>query len=222
VKKKIRHRIRPGINQAMSRREFIKKSGKTTACMAVGAFLLNRADSPAFAVRERAETCGVMPVKYELRFDPKKCAGCGYCEISCAGYHEGDAGETERNRLTLRPVFQFAGLSALSANASAWPQPLSSAKFGEYSTNKFCRQCASPECLDACPEDAISVDPKTGARVVDESLCVGCGACVGACQWGMIHLDPDREKAYKCDFCGGRPQCAAWCPTGAITFHRIC
>ncbi len=221
MKERVHRVIPPGGGHAMSRREFIKKSGKATASIAAGAFLMSRMDSPALALSRRSDSCAVMPVKYELRFDPKKCAGCGYCEISCAEYHEGDAGETQRNRLTLRPVLQFAGLSALAANAPGWPQPLSSAKFGEYSTNEFCRQCASPECLDACPEKAISVDPGTGARVVNEALCVGCGTCVEACQWGMIHVDPDTEKALKCDFCGGTPQCVAWCPTGAITFHRI-
>ena len=70
-------------------------------------------------------------------------------------------------------------------------------------------------------KDAIYVDMKTGARVVDTDTCVGDGACVKACQYNMIHINKETNQAFKCDLCGGDPQCAKWCPTGAITVRKI-
>lgn len=203
----------------LTRRQFLSHSaGGLTASL----LLLKQTGSLAFAMHPGGEDAQLPPAKYELRFDEKLCAGCAYCEIACAQYHAGHADITAcRNRFVLKPVLTFTGLSALSANAPGHPQALSTAHFAEFSENEFCHQCASPECLDACPENAITVSPQTGARLVNQSLCVGCGECVDACPYGMIHLDENTETAVKCDLCGGDPQCAAWCPTGAISYHKL-
>lgn len=207
--------------QRPARREFFKRAGKKTGGLVVGLAWLNGYTSIANARRPGGDACEIPSAKYELRFNPELCAGCGYCEIACAQFHEGDAGITNRNKFTVKPLIKSMGVSPISANAPGWPQPLAMATFADLSTNEFCRQCSSPECMDACTEDAIYVDPKTGARIVDENRCVGCGDCVEACQFDMIFLNPETDKAYKCDFCGGNPQCVAWCPTEAITFHKI-
>lgn len=206
----------------LSRRNFLKKAAHTAGGITAGIFCLRTSGSLAFAARSDNPACEVAPVRYELRFNEKICAGCNYCSIACAQFHEGDANPTtHRNSFVMKPLQHFIGVSALSANAPGWPQPLVTATFAEFSENNFCRQCPSPECMDACPENAIFVDPKTGARVVDETKCVGCGDCEAACQFNMIHVNQATEKAYKCDLCGGDPQCVQWCPTGAITFHKI-
>ncbi|MCP4717861.1 MAG: 4Fe-4S dicluster domain-containing protein [Desulfobacteraceae bacterium] len=204
-----------------SRREFFKRAGKQTGGIVAGLTIFQGLATKAHAYRSEDETCDLPGVKFELRFDPKLCAGCGYCEIACTQFHEGHAGATHRNHFTAKPLIKSMGVSPISANAPGWPQPLAMATFADFSTNEFCRQCESPECLDVCPESAIYVDLETGARVVDESKCAGCGECVDACQFDMIHLNPETEKAYKCDLCGGDPQCVAWCPTKAITFHKL-
>lgn len=206
----------------LSRRDFVQKATKMTGAFAAGIFCLKELGSLAFALERRGDNCALDPVKFELRFNPKLCASCRYCEIACAQFHEGDANPmTHRNRVVIRPILNFTGVSALSANAQGWPQPLAQATFAEFSENHFCRQCPSPECLDACPEKAIYVDRKTGARVVDTDICIGVGACVNACQFGMIRLDKETNQAFKCDLCGGDPQCAKWCPTGAITVKKL-
>lgn len=204
----------------LSRRGFLKAAGQAAGGLAAGVFCLKSSGSLAFAATK--EGCETPEALYELRFDAAKCAGCAYCEVACAQFHAGDADPlASRNAFTLKPVLDFIGVSALAANAPGWPQNLARATFAEFSENEFCKQCPAPECLDACPEGAIYVDPKTGARVVDEGKCVGCGTCEEACQFGMIKVNPHTEKARKCDLCGGDPQCVAWCPTEAITFHKL-
>ena len=193
-----------------------------TGALAAGIFCLKEVGSIAFAAQRRGKDCVLDTVKLELNFNPKLCASCRYCEISCAQYHEGDANPvTHRNRFTIRPLLNFPGISALSANAPGWPQPLARAVPQRVQLSIRCRQCLSPECLDACPNDAISVDPKTGARVVDLDLCTGDGSCVKACQYDMIHINKETSQAVKGDLCGVDPQCAKWCPTGAITVKKI-
>ncbi|WP_319541740.1 4Fe-4S dicluster domain-containing protein [uncultured Pseudodesulfovibrio sp.] len=207
-------------SKGFSRRGFLKTAGKAAGGLAAGIFCLKETGTLAFAARP--DGCTVPPARYELRFNADICAGCAYCEVACAQFHAGDADPlASRNTFTLKPVLDFIGVSALSANAPGWPQGLARATFAEFSENELCQQCASPECMDACPENAIYVDPKTGARVVKEELCVGCGDCEEACQFNMIKVNPHTEKATKCDLCGGDPQCVAWCPTQAITFHKI-
>ena len=76
-----------------------------------------------------------------------------------------------------------------------------------------CKQCADPACVNACPMKAISADPVTGARVIDEDKCVGCGACVNACPWHMPRVDVEKHKSTKCISCGA---CVAGCPTSAL------
>ncbi|NJB68444.1 Fe-S-cluster-containing dehydrogenase component [Desulfobaculum xiamenense] len=208
--------------KGLSRRGFLLTAGRAAGGFAAGLVYLKSTGSLAFAARPGGDEAQLPGPMYELRFDTAKCAGCAYCEIACAQFHEGHADPTShRNSFTMKPVLDFIGVSALSANAPGWPQPLARATFAEFSENEFCRQCESPECLDACPENAIFVDPKTGARVVDEKKCVGCGTCAEACQYGMIHVSEATGTAIKCDLCGGDPQCVAWCPTQAITFHKL-
>jgi Fe-S-cluster-containing dehydrogenase component len=212
----------PKDKNAVSRRKFFKTAGKVTSGVAAGLFCLHELSSVAAAKRPQTETCDLPQARFELRFNTKLCAGCALCATICAQFHEGDAGPTHRNRFTFHPLIEDIGISTLSANAPGRPQPLVSAQFADMSTNEFCRQCISPECMDVCPEEAnaIYVDEKTGARVVDASKCIGCGNCEEACQFGMIKVNSETEIAYKCDFCSGDPQCVSWCPTKAITFHK--
>ncbi len=72
--------------------------------------------------------------------------------------------------------------------------------------------------MQACPVDAIVVNPQTGAKEVRADVCVGCKVCTIACPFGTINYNQDTGKVIKCDLCGGDPACAQACPTGAITY----
>jgi Fe-S-cluster-containing hydrogenase component 2 len=89
----------------------------------------------------------------------------------------------------------------------------------------MCRQCRKPFCLLACPENAIVVDQETGALIIQEELCTGCGECAEACPFnkgGMVlRLDEATGVYVKCDLCGGSPQCVEVCPTGALKYVQV-
>jgi formate-dependent nitrite reductase membrane component NrfD/ferredoxin len=56
----------------------------------------------------------------------------------------------------------------------------------------------------------------------DKSICIGCKACIAACPYDAIFINPRDHSAEKCNFCAHRlevglePACAVVCPTEAI------
>ena len=84
-----------------------------------------------------------------------------------------------------------------------------------------CLQCETALCLEVCPVSAITRDQETSAVIVDKEICLGCGMCVSACPFGYMHLEESRQKATKCDLCGGTPKCVQMCMAGALHFGSI-
>jgi Fe-S-cluster-containing hydrogenase component 2 len=79
-----------------------------------------------------------------------------------------------------------------------------------------CRQCKKAPCADACPVEAIRMDPEGLYWMVDYQTCTGCQACIGACPFDAMLYDPTADRVIKCDTCDGNPTCADICPTGAL------
>ncbi|MCG7945241.1 MAG: 4Fe-4S dicluster domain-containing protein [Candidatus Thiodiazotropha taylori] len=129
-----------------------------------------------------------------LLIDPDKCTGCVQCEMACSYENEGIFNPS-KSRIR---VFTFHH----------------EGRFVPYT----CTQCAEAWCMQACPVDAISLDVNSGAKVVSDSLCVGCKVCTIACPFGTVNYSTASGKVTKCDLCGGDPACAKACPTGAITY----
>ncbi len=124
---------------------------------------------------------------------PDKCTGCYQCVTACSYEHAGTFNPM-KSRIQ---VFKFE----------------KEGRFVPYT----CTQCDEAWCQKACPVDAISVDAN-GAKVVSDTLCVGCKVCTIACPFGTVNYAADSGKVIKCDLCGGDPACVKACPTGAITY----
>jgi Fe-S-cluster-containing hydrogenase component 2 len=79
-----------------------------------------------------------------------------------------------------------------------------------------CRLCENPQCVIACPREALVQSEETGVIIVDEQMCNGCAWCVEACDFGSIQLHPESRTAFVCDLCDGEPKCVEWCPEQAL------
>lgn len=120
------------------------------------------------------------------------CSGCRLCELYCS-LHRAGAFNPRRSRI--RVVELSTGIDI----------PVT------------CQQCHDPLCRAACRFEAIEMDEKLKIPVVLEDKCTSCQACVGACPYGIITLDPVTRKAIKCDLCGGaEPACVAVCPSHVL------
>lgn len=94
------------------------------------------------------------------------------------------------------------------------------------------------DCVISCTFDAIFMDDETGLPVVDEELCVACGACVTACPRAIIELRNKGKKSKRiyvscinqekgalsrksCKVaCIGCGKCVKICPHDAITLEN--
>ncbi len=129
-----------------------------------------------------------------LQIHPDRCTGCKQCELACSWVQTG----------TFQPSRSLIRVHVFDEQAS----------FAPYT----CFQCSEAWCMQTCPVNAIDVDPDTGAKVVLDEVCVGCGLCVIACPFGTMFFDRASHKAEKCDLCGDDPACVHACPTNAIEY----
>jgi Fe-S-cluster-containing dehydrogenase component/formate-dependent nitrite reductase membrane component NrfD len=86
-----------------------------------------------------------------------------------------------------------------------------------------CNHCEDAPCVEICPVTAM-YQRADGLVDFDESLCIGCKACMQACPYDAIYMDPDSNTAAKCNFCSHRvdaellPACVVVCPVEALVF----
>ena len=84
-----------------------------------------------------------------------------------------------------------------------------------------CNQCDDAPCVAACPTSAMYAR-RDGIVDFDKRRCIGCKACMAACPYDAIFINPDDHSAEKCNFCAHRldvglePACVVVCPTQAI------
>jgi len=137
---------------------------------------------------------------YKILFHSEKCVACNACVIACIDQNDTmtDKGETPNRKFLVYEKWSMEDAAKVA-----------------------CLHCTSPKCIGACPNGCLKRDEETSFIVFDDENCIGCAACVNACPFGSIHLNPN-NKIRKCDGCselvknGRVPVCIPVCPTKAI------
>ncbi|MCC7152182.1 MAG: 4Fe-4S dicluster domain-containing protein [Rubrivivax sp.] len=142
--------------------------------------------------------------RYAMIADLRRCVGCQTCTAACKETRGTPPGVQWRRVLDL--------------------------EFGEYPQVQRvflptgCHHCDEPPCLEVCPSTATRKRPD-GIVTIDESLCIGCSACIMACPYDARYMVDEQAFAYgdqamasearrvdparlgvvtKCDFCVDR------------------
>lgn len=131
-----------------------------------------------------------------LVIHPERCTGCGDCERACS---DRQTGIRNPMRSCIRVIREF--------DDDTFYLPMT------------CQQCEDPPCLAACPNEAIFRDDVPDRVVINHQKCVGCRMCVSACPFGAMGFDEERGKSFKCDLCGGDPECVRACEAKAIEYN---
>ncbi|HIP17501.1 MAG TPA: 4Fe-4S dicluster domain-containing protein [Methanothermococcus okinawensis] len=83
-----------------------------------------------------------------------------------------------------------------------------------------CMHCEDAPCYNVCPVDAIQwIGDKV---VVKEDACIGCGLCIEACPFGIMRMNNNTGKVFKCHGCYMYEEelCKEACPTGALHYRE--
>jgi len=110
-----------------------------------------------------------------IQADAGLCMTCCECEVACSLSHDG-ACNPSLSRIHIEYNDFVPGAPSIVV----------------------CKQCDWPSCYYACAakwgEPAIRIDPSSGARYIDPSLCRGCGTCLKACPLTPERKVPDRGE----------------------------
>ncbi len=142
-----------------------------------------------------------VPANFGFVIDGRMCIGCHACSTACKQENEVPLG-----------VYR------------TWVKTTETGQFPD-SQRHFqvtrCNHCANPPCVRICPTTAMyqRVD---GIVEFDQDACIGCKACMQACPYDAIYIDPETKSAAKCHYCSHRtdlglePACVVVCPEHAI------
>lgn len=152
-------------------------------------------------------TVGVMAVdaaqvgRWVKVLDQTRCIGCHACSTACKSENEVPLGV---NRTYVKSV-----------DVGKFPEARRAFQVTR------CNQCTDAPCVTACPTRAM-YKRSDGIVDFDKSICIGCKACMAACPYDAIFINPEDHSAEKCNMCAHRldvglePACVTVCPTQAI------
>ena len=130
-----------------------------------------------------------------IRVDAGLCRDCQACTLACSLTHEGECNLSLARLLVIKDMARY-----------------------EFHI-QICQHCDSPDCMAACPNEAMRRDDR-GVVIIVEEECIRCGACLASCPYHAIFYYEAGDRYLKCDLCAGResgPVCVELCPVGALT-----
>ena len=139
--------------------------------------------------------------QYAFVLDQSRCIGCHACTVACKVEHGVELG-----------VFR------------TWVKYIERGEFPDtrrHFSVLRCNHCTDAPCVEICPVTAL-FKREDGIVVFDPTRCIGCKACLNACPYDALYIDPNSQTAAKCNFCahrvdnGLKPSCEVVCPVGAI------
>ncbi|HUG41514.1 MAG TPA: 4Fe-4S dicluster domain-containing protein [Longimicrobiales bacterium] len=141
------------------------------------------------------------PFRWGKLIDHGQCIGCHACTTACKSENEVPLSVT-------RTYVKYVDVGVFPETRRAFQVTR-------------CNQCEDAPCVAACPTAAMyrRVD---GIVDFDKAACIGCKACIAACPYDAIFINPEDHSAEKCNFCAHRldvglePACVTVCPTQAI------
>src|SRR5687767_10314276 len=80
--------------------------------------------------------------------------------------------------------------------------------------------------MNICPTGAL-FKRRDGIVDLNGDSCIGCRACMAACPYDQLFIDPNTRTAEKCNFCANRvenrllPACVSVCPTECRIFGDL-
>jgi Fe-S-cluster-containing dehydrogenase component len=137
-------------------------------------------------------------------FDPNRCTGCSACVLACSTENELDWGTSWRQVVPFNDT-RKSGVPSFHLSLA-------------------CNHCDEAPCVEQCPAVAIRRDASTGAVLIHEDHCIGCGYCGWVCPYDAPLFDEVRSVMTKCTLCNHRlveglaPACVESCPTDALGF----
>ena len=143
---------------------------------------------------------------YGFAIDLRKCIGCHACTIACKAEHDIPVGV---NRCWVKTV-----------EKGSFPDSR------RFFFPVLCNQCTDAPCVRICPTNAL-FKRRDGIVDLHGESCIGCRACMEACPYDQLFIDPNTHTAEKCNFCANRvenkllPSCVIVCPTQCRIFGDL-
>jgi formate dehydrogenase iron-sulfur subunit len=159
--------------------------------------------------------------------DTTICIGCKACEVACKNWNHlpaANGGVWEMSGDSYDNTRRLDGIHWRHVKfVEQFPQ--------EYNgrwllMSDVCKHCVQAGCLEVCPTGAI-IRTEFDTVVIQSDVCNGCRACIAACPFGVIDMNPASGTAQKCTLCydrisvGLEPACSKACPTDSIQFGTI-
>ena len=146
-------------------------------------------------------TSGSETPQWAKIIDQSRCIGCHACTTACKSENE--------------VPLSVSRTYVKAVDVGEFPQARRSFQVTR------CNQCVDAPCVTACPTSAM-FKRSDGIVDFDKQACIGCKACMAACPYDAIFINPADGSAEKCNFCAHRidvglePACSVVCPVEAI------